>query len=193
MNKRNVALIFFVLPLISLIAFQGKSLGTHPIVVTKSKVTGAHADLDCTTCHVDAHKPEIDVTICSTCHADTWSMVQAGEHEGGSAPFERYCVTCHDPHHPEYLWNLTKDDWILLDATAPEINALCYQCHTFSPQEFNLITDSHDPSKVTKPLVPTTLVFVLTVTASLVITLVTAIAITKSAKIKPKPSQALPR
>lgn len=179
---------FFIIPLVGLITFQGKSVGTAHIVVTGSKLSGKHATLECTACHVDVHKPEINITICSTCHADTWDLVQAGAHAGGSAPFGEYCITCHDPHHSEYLWNLTKQDWILLNATEAEINNLCYQCHSFSPEEFDLIMDSHNPLKMTKPPFSPTFVLFLTVIAVSAITLLCTVAIMKSPKIRPKPT-----
>ncbi|MFQ6068874.1 MAG: cytochrome c3 family protein, partial [Candidatus Bathyarchaeia archaeon] len=92
--------------------------------------------------------------ICKACHQNKWDLVQEGSHRGGSAPFEDYCVTCHDPHHPDYFWNLTKQDWIPRDAPKSEISKLCYQCHTFSPEDIAQISDYHSLSMIEEPAPP---------------------------------------
>jgi hypothetical protein len=199
--KRHVLVAFVLLlfPLVGILANSGSpivrarddSSGTLASPrVSGGKITGGHADLECVECHADPHKPQIDLTICKTCHTDKWEDLEIGKHKGGFSPFEDYCVTCHDPHHPDWLWDLNEEDsWKLTE----DYSGLCLQCHTFSPEESaqkiaSLLSSSpHSttPREVTPFMSPETIINI-TFAAAAVILFITAMAIWKLPT-KPKP------
>lgn len=202
--KRHVLVAFVLLlfPLVGILANPGSpivscarddSSGTLASpVVSVGRLTGGHADLECVQCHVDPHKPRIDRTICQTCHTGKWEDLEAGKHEGGTSPFEEYCVTCHDPHSPDWLWDLDEEDsWEL----TKDYSDLCIQCHTVSPEESaqkiaSLISSSPHSTKPreveAKPFISPETIINITFAAAAVITFITAIAIWKLPT-KPKP------
>ncbi|MCL4437032.1 MAG: hypothetical protein M1503_06375 [Thaumarchaeota archaeon] len=134
-----------VLALMFLVAVT--AVGTvyaQEVTPPRGQLTGKHASLDCGMCHQTGvwHNTYKDVKVCQKCHQDQWNTVTKQsmhmalmrngtiDREGGSFQV-KYCTTCHDPHHNDYL-RITAKDGKETYYKFDDIMPLCLNCHSLS-------------------------------------------------------------
>jgi len=121
------------------------TLSTIPLALTqnaenRSGLTGGHAVLTCDMCHGEAvwHNTNKDLTICQTCHSNTWGAVMdfshtallfEGDFSGSGGEIKaKYCATCHNPHQPDGL-RLSFTNGTSINIPFAEYTELCVNCH----------------------------------------------------------------
>jgi hypothetical protein len=89
-------------------------------------LTGAHATLDCTTCHVGGRYQGTPAN-CYGCHANEFNSTSNPNHV--QAGFPQDCSRC----HTTATWNGARFDhnaFTQFPLTGAHVNATCLQCHT---------------------------------------------------------------
>ena len=96
---------------------------------TRFPLAGAHAVVDCTTCHQPTAQGRLQFvnrsTQCESCHRETARTAKNPDHE--AAGFSRQCERCHAPT----LWNRARFDHARsrFPLTGAHTSATCVQCH----------------------------------------------------------------
>ncbi|MCL5318784.1 MAG: hypothetical protein M1503_11070 [Thaumarchaeota archaeon] len=110
----------------------------------RGQLTGKHASLDCGMCHQTGvwHNTNKDVKVCQKCHQDQWNtltkqsmhmaLMRNGTIDREGNTFQvKYCTTCHDPHHNDYL-RITAKNGNETYYKFENIMPLCLNCHSLS-------------------------------------------------------------
>lgn len=139
MNKtRN--LLISVLVIMILATFSAIPLALTQNAGDRRGLTGGHAVLTCDMCHADEvwHTTNKDLTICQTCHSNTWNTIMnskhtallyEGEFQGSGGDIKaKYCATCHNPHQPDML-RLSFVNGTNIYIPFSEYTNLCVNCH----------------------------------------------------------------
>jgi len=117
-------------------AFNGDCIQCHTTLswkpaefnhtLTRFPLTGAHAPLDCESCHAGRSYVTLPGTTCFSCHADDYSSAQNPKHTPES--FSQNCETCHSVvswKPASFDHNKTK-----FPLTGSHASTDCAACHT---------------------------------------------------------------
>ena len=140
---RLAALIVTLLFIVTVLPVD--TVSAQEVTPPKGQLTGKHASLDCEMCHQTGvwHTTNKDVKVCQKCHQDQWdtltkqsmhmALMRNGTIDRDGSTFQvKYCETCHDPHHNDYLRITTAKDSKETYYKFEDVMPLCLNCHSLS-------------------------------------------------------------
>ncbi len=163
----RLAALIVTLLLIVVVSLIG-AVYAQEVTPPRGLLTGKHASLECDMCHQSGvwHDTNKDVTGCQKCHQNQWNtltqqsmhaaLMRNGTINREGATFQvKYCATCHDPHHNDYL-RVAASDGKETYYKFDDIMPLCLNCHSLRDEARPVSNTITTPQNTNTPIQNTT-------------------------------------